>query len=153
ELDDHTLAFRPAGAGFPLGSTVTVRLARAVHPVGRAGSALTSTLRWEVPAGATTPLEQPLAQLRYPPVDWQPDSDPVPRTLPAQLAAAVDPPAGSFSWRFPNTPPELTALWREGDWNEIVRGAVMMFQDDHDLDVDAIPGPIFWKALLADAVA
>jgi hypothetical protein len=152
-LDDHTLAFRPAGAGFALGSAVTVRLPRAVHPIGRPGTTLTSTLRWEVPGGSTMRLEQLLAEQGYLPVDWRPDSDPVPRTPPAQLAAAVDPPSGSFSWRFANTPPELTALWQPGEWNEIVRGAVMMFQDDHDLDVDAIPGPIFWKTLLADAVS
>jgi len=152
-LDDHTLAFRPAGPGFPLGSSVTLRLPRSVHPVGDPGASLTSTLHWDVPAGSTLRLEQLLAEQGYLPVDWQPDSDPVPTTLAAQLDAAVDPPPGAFSWRFPNTPPELTRLWREGDWNEIVRGAVMMFQDDHDLDVDAIPGPIFWKTLLADTVA
>src|SRR5262249_46566617 len=33
-LDDNPLAFRPKGPGFPLGSSVTVRLPRAVHPVG-----------------------------------------------------------------------------------------------------------------------
>src|SRR5262249_53581247 len=147
-----TLAFRPKGPGFPLGSSVTVRLPRAVHPVGRAGATLTSTLRWEVPRGSTLRLEQLLGEQGYLPVDWQPSADPVPQSPAAQLDAAVDPPAGSFSWRFPGTPSELTSLWREGDWNEIVRGAVMMFQDEHDLAVDAIPGPIFWKALLADAV-
>ena len=152
-LDDHTLAFRPSGPGFPLDSSVTVRLPRAVHTIGSAGASLTSTLRWDVPRGSTTRLEQLLAEQGYLPVDWQPTADTVPRTLAAQLGAAVDPPPGTFSWRFPNTPPELTRLWKEGDWNEIVRGAVMMFQDDHDLAVDAIPGPIFWKALLADAIA
>jgi hypothetical protein len=152
-LDDHTLAFRPKGPGFALDSSVTVRLPRAVHTIGSAGASLTSTLRWDVPRGSTTRLEQLLAEQGYLPLDWHPSGDPVPRTLAAQLGAAVDPPAGSFSWRFPNTPPELTRLWKEGDWNEIVRGAVMMFQDDHDLDVDSIPGPIFWRTLLADAVA
>ena len=29
----------------------------------------------------------------------------------------------------------------------------MMFQHDHGLEVDAIPGPIFWRTLLADAIA
>jgi hypothetical protein len=152
-VDDHTLAFRPRGPGFPLGSSVTVRLPRAVHPVGSAGASLTSTLQWDVPRGSTTRLEQLLAQQGYLPLEWQPDGDPVPSTLAAQLAAAVDAPPGTFSWRFANTPPELTRIWKEGDWNEIVRGAVMMFQDEHDLDVDAIPGPIFWRTLLADAVA
>ena len=152
-LDDHTLAFRPAGPGFSLDSSVTVRLPRAVHAVGSTGATLTSTLQWDVPRGSTTRMEQLLAEQGYLPLDWQPAGDPVPTTLAAQLGAAVDPPDGSFSWRFANTPPELTNLWKEGDWNEIVRGAVMMFQHDHELDVDAIPGPVFWKTLLTDAVA
>src|SRR5262245_31810246 len=152
-LDDHTLAFRPSGPGFALDSSVTVRLPRAVHTVGSAGASLTSTLQWDVPRGSTTRMEQLLAEQGYLPLDWRPAGDPVARTLAAQLSAAVDPPDGSFAWRFSNTPPELTRLWKEGDWNEIVRGAVMMFQDDHELDVDAIPGPIFWRTLLADAIA
>ena len=152
-LDDHTLAFRPTGPGFSLDSSVTVRLPRAVHAIGSTGASLTSTLQWDVPRGSTTRMEQLLAEQGYLPLDWQPAGDPVPATLAAQLGAAVDPPAGSFSWRFANTPPELTRLWKEGDWNEIVRGAVMMYQHDHDLAVDAIPGPVFWKTLLTDAVA
>jgi hypothetical protein len=153
QADDHTLVFRPGGLGFPLDSTATVGLPRSVHVAGQPGATLTSQLQWEVPRGSTTRMEQLLAQLGYLPLDWQPDADPVPATMRDQLAAAVDPPPGRFSWRYPNTPPELTSLWKEGDWNEIVRGAVMMFQDDHDLAVDAIPGPNFWKALLSDAVA
>ena len=34
----------------------------------------------------------------------------------------------------------------------IVRGAIMMFQDEHHLTVDGLPGPDLWKALLGDAV-
>jgi len=34
-----------------------------------------------------------------------------------------------------------------------VRGAVMMFQDEHHLPVDAIAGPKVWHEVLADAVA
>src|SRR4029077_18089672 len=70
-----------------------------------------------------------------------------------ELAAAVDPPAGRFEWRYPNSPPELQALWKTGEPNEITRGAVMMFQDDHHLAVDGIAGSQVWHALLGDAVA
>jgi peptidoglycan hydrolase-like protein with peptidoglycan-binding domain len=75
------------------------------------------------------------------------------RTPAAELQAAVDPPKGRFSWRYPGTPNELQALWSEGSANQITRGAVMMFQDTHGLDVDAIPGAMVWHALLADAIA
>src|SRR5262249_54635719 len=84
---------------------------------------------------------------------WTPARTDVRRTMRSELAAAVDAPAGQFQWGYPNTPPELRALWKEGVPNEITRGAVMMFEDEHDLPVDAIAGPKVWHALLADAVA
>ena len=71
----------------------------------------------------------------------------------AQAAAAVDPPRGRFSWRYPNTPAQLIALWKPGRLNEIVKGAVMRFEHDHALAVDGIAGPIVWHTLLTDAVA
>jgi L,D-transpeptidase-like protein len=152
-LDTHTLAFQPGGFGFPLDSTPRVVLPRAVHIVGASGNALTHTLAWQVPTGSTLRMEQLLAQQGYLPVDWQPAGDASPPTKREQLAAAVEPPPGHFSWRFPNTPAELVSQWQPGEWNSIVRGAVMMFQNEHGLAVDAIPGPIFWRHLLADAIA
>jgi lipoprotein-anchoring transpeptidase ErfK/SrfK len=71
----------------------------------------------------------------------------------AELAAAIDAPDGTFSWRYPNTPVELRQLWREGEPNTITRGAVMMFQDEHGLTVDGIAGKDVWQAALADAIA
>jgi len=152
-LDAHTLAFQPGGFGFPLGSAPQVRLPRAVHLVGTSGQALTHSLAWQVPVGSTLRMQQLLAQQGYLPVDWQPAGDPSPPTKRQQLAAAVAPPPGHFAWRFANTPAELTSQWHPGEWNSIVRGAVMMFQNEHGLAVDAIPGPIFWRHLLADAIA
>jgi hypothetical protein len=44
-------------------------------------------------------------------------------------------------------------LWKLGRPNTITRGAVMMFEHDHQLAVDAIVGPRVWSAVLTDAVA
>jgi hypothetical protein len=151
-VDAHTLAFEPRGLGFGLGTKVSVTLPRAVHVVGQAGTALTRTLEWEVPGGSTLRLQQLLAQLGYLPVDWQP-SGTEPSTERTQLSAAVDPPAGEFSWRYANTPDELVRQWHAGEWNEITRGAVMMFQQEHELEVDAIAGPDVWGHVIADALA
>jgi hypothetical protein len=71
----------------------------------------------------------------------------------SEVAAAVAAPAGHFHWRYPNTPQELQSLWKAGEPNEIVRGGVMMFQDEHHLEVDGIAGPKVWHAALVDAVA
>ncbi|MGH3004262.1 MAG: L,D-transpeptidase, partial [Gaiellaceae bacterium] len=147
--------FTPSGLGFPLESDVELRLPKAVAVTDghTAAAKTTSLVSWTVRAGSTLRLQQLLAQLGYLPVDWQPSGDPVARTPAAEVAAAVDPPDGTFSWRYPDTPPELRSLWSVGLYNQIVRGAVMMFQDTHGLMVDAFAGPQVWRALLADAVA
>jgi peptidoglycan hydrolase-like protein with peptidoglycan-binding domain len=98
-------------------------------------------------------LHQLLAELGYLPVDWTPDGSDVALDEQAQANAAVNPPSGSFSWRYSNTPSELTSQWKPGVRNEITRGAVMMFQDTHHLDVDSFAGPAVWRALLADIKA
>jgi peptidoglycan hydrolase-like protein with peptidoglycan-binding domain len=151
--DAHTLAFRPRGLGFGLGTEVRVRLPQAVHLAGAPGAALTRTLRWQIPAGSTMRLQQLLAQLGYLPLEWLPSADAVSSSLGAQLVAARVPPPGQFSWRFHDTPRELQKLWRPGRPNVITRGAVMMFQHRHGLVVDGLAGPLFWVALMRDAIA
>jgi hypothetical protein len=148
--DEHTLVCRPGRLGFGLGERVHVVLPRAVHLAGAGGPAA-RRLAWEVPAGSTLRLQQLLAELGYLPLDWVPDDDPgsSPRV---QLAAAVDPPPGRFSWRYANTPAELQRVWSEGEPNQITRGAVMTFEDTHGLAVDALAGPRVWRALIADAL-
>ncbi len=154
KLDTHTLAFRPTGLGFPLGSHVAVRLPEQVDLVQPAGGRTTRTLTWEVQHGTILRLHQLLALTGYLPVDWSSSDATVARTASAQLAAVADPPAGHFSWPYATTTPhELKGIWRTFEWNEITRGAVMMFEHDHDLEVDAFVGPKVWNALLQDALA
>ncbi len=151
-LDTHTITFRPARFGYPLGGRVVVHMPTGV----RFAAARVRTLRtpaWNVPLGSTLRLQQLLAQARYLPVAWQPAAGADPPTARSEAAAAIDPPAGQFRWRYANTPPELRALWRPGEWNEITRGAVMLFEHTHGLDVDGFVGPKVWHALLVDTVA
>ena len=152
--DSHTLAFVPSGLGFPLDAHVDVTLPRAVALAVPGAEHVTRTLHWEPRTGSILRLEQLLAEAGYLPVEWSPSGDPVARTPQAQLAAATGPPAGRFHWPYRDaTPKELRGLWRTGHWNEIVRGAVMMFEHDHGLEVDAFVGPKVWHALLVDAIA
>jgi peptidoglycan hydrolase-like protein with peptidoglycan-binding domain len=152
-LDDHTIAFRPNGLGFGLGGSVLVELPRAAHLAGQAGTTVTRTLQWQVPAGSTLRLQQLLAQLGYLPVDWQPGNGDAPVSAHAQLAAALSPPPGQFVWQYLKTPRELRALWLPGRPNQITRGAVMAFEHDHHLVVDALAGPRVWRALIGDVLA
>jgi hypothetical protein len=142
--DSHTLVFHPSGLGYGFGSTVRVKL-------GTATSAGTN-LSWTVPDASVLRLHQLLALEGYLPVDWHPTADP-PETRRSELAAAVNPPVGQFTWRYANTPSQLTSQWNPTQVTQITRGAVMMFEHDHDLSVDAFAGPNVWKALIADALA
>ena len=152
-VDAHTVAFRPTGAGFALGSIVNLELPQAVHLAQQTGTKLTRALRWQVAAGSTLRLEQLLAEAGYLPLAWQPTGAPVANSLAAQVEAAVSPPSGQFVWSYASTPKELQALWRLGQPNKITYGAVMMFEDTHGLSVDGIAGPAVWSALIADAMA
>lgn len=144
-IDQHTLAFRPAGLGFGLGATVHVVLPSRAHLVG-AGA--TSNVVWKVAPGSTLRLQQLLAELGYLPVDWTPGNpNAQPVTLRDEFAAAVSPPHGAFNWRWKNTPAPLQKLWAAGELTTITRGAVMMFEDDHGLATDGIAGPSVWRAL------
>lgn len=154
ESDSHTLLFTPSGFGAALATTLSVRFPREVAVSSAEGTLHRSNrIDWTVPPGSILRLHQLLAQAGYLPLDWAPAGSPVARTPRAQVRAAVDPPAGQFNWRYPNTPPELRALWSPTQITQITRGAVMMFEDTHGLAVDAFAGPRVWRALLADAIA
>jgi lipoprotein-anchoring transpeptidase ErfK/SrfK len=60
---------------------------------------------------------------------------------------------GTFAWRWPATPSDLTSLWTEGSENVITKGAVMNFENQHGLTVDGLAGQKVWTALEADAAA
>jgi peptidoglycan hydrolase-like protein with peptidoglycan-binding domain len=104
---------------------------------------------------STMRVEQLLAQLGYLPLTWTSaaGAQAVPATdAGAQLSAAYDPPAGSFSWQ-PGYPSELMDQWQPGQTNEVLTGAVMAFESDHGLTMDGIAGPEVWNALLAAVAA
>jgi peptidoglycan hydrolase-like protein with peptidoglycan-binding domain len=152
-LDSHTLEFVPRGYGFGLDTPVRLILPSPVERVSGGRSTTTRTIAWRTPPGSEVRLQQLLAELGYLPVSWTAAHEDAARTIAAQSRAAVQPPAGSFGWRYPNIPSELSSLWIEGQPNQIVRGAVMTFQDTHDLTVDGFAGRDVWRALIADVIA
>ncbi len=154
EANSHTLVFTPTGLGAPLASQLQVQLPRAVAvTTGGSGLRTTSQIEWTVPPGSTLRLHQLLAEAGYLPVQWQPSGAAVARTPRAEAQAAVEPPSGSFTWRYPNTPHQLQAMWNPDQATAITKGAVMKFESENGLTVDGLAGPTVWQALLSEALA
>lgn len=151
--NSHTLAFAPAGMGAAFGTHLRAQLPHSVSVTGPGGLRTTSQIEWTVPPGSTVRLHQLLAQAGYLPLVWHPDGAPVAHTTSAELQAAVDPPAGSFDWRYGNTPHQLKAMWSPGQASVITKGAVMKFENNNGMTVDGEPGATVWRKLIEDAVA
>jgi lipoprotein-anchoring transpeptidase ErfK/SrfK len=103
----------------------------------------TVTTNFTVAPGSTLRLQQLLAELGYLPLAFTPAA---PVTSPAQ---EVDDQVGTFSWRWPNQPEQLTTLWTPGTNNVITQGAIMNFEDQNGLKTDGDAGPQVWTDLLA----
>jgi hypothetical protein len=154
ETNSHTLVFTPSGLGAALGSQLRVQLPRTVAvTAGGGGLRSTNQIEWTVPPGSTLRLQQLLAEAGYLPVDWRSAGAAVARTPSAEAQAAVEPPSGSFDWRYPNTPHQLQAMWSPGQANVITKGAVMKFENESDITVDGLAGSAVWHLLLEDAIA
>jgi peptidoglycan hydrolase-like protein with peptidoglycan-binding domain len=152
--DTHTVVFTPSGFGFPLASSLQLELPRELSvSAGNSAAKATRTIALKIAGASFLRLQQLLADAGYLPLQWQPAGGAVTQQPLAEMAAAVDPPEGQFSWRYPNTPPELQRLWAPGQPNQITRGAVMMFEHDHGLAVDGFAGAQVWHALFVDAIA
>jgi peptidoglycan hydrolase-like protein with peptidoglycan-binding domain len=148
-INRRTIEFEPQGYGYGLGASVRVAVPSGVRLFGGTQTASDPSASWSVPAGSTMRLQQLLAQLGYLPLNFNAQGTPVANTLEAQETAAAYPPKGSFTWKYPNTPSQLEALWQPGSFGVVTRGAVMAFENDHGLTTDGAPGPSVWKALFA----
>jgi len=149
-ISEHVLRFVPTGYGYGLGTTVTLALPSDVRLAGGQGSG--STASWQVPQPTTLRLQQLLAELGELPVSFRP-AHPVANTPLAQEEAAISPPSGTFSFRYPNIPPQLAALWKPGTYNELVKGATMAFEDQREIYTleryeEERPDPGVWRALI-----
>ena len=152
-INPHTIVFRPQGYGYGLGATVRIGLPSGVQLLGGAQTGSDPSDSWNVPAGSTMRLQQLLAQLGYLPFNFTTQGAPVADTLEAQETAAAYAPKGTFTWKYPNTPAELKALWQPGSFGVMTRGAVMAFENDHGMTTDGAPGPAVWKGLFAAVLA
>ncbi len=106
-----------------------------------------------VPSGSPLRLQQLLAILGYLPLDFHYSGATPPSTPAGEENAAVNPPSGSFTWRYQNVPDALHSMWSPGANGTMTRGAIMAFENDHGLTPDGDPGPAVWKPLIQSAIA
>jgi hypothetical protein len=132
--------------GFTEDTHVTVTL----PPSAGTATAAATSFSFTTGHYSVTRLEQLLSQLGYIPVAWTPNdsSGDIPATdASAQLAAAYDPPSGTFSFDS-GYPAALTSQWSVGTDNEIIDGAVRTFEYDHNLTMNGDAGRKVWSHLL-----
>ena len=117
-----------------------------VHATNGAILAASHTVTFNVAAGDTLRLQQLLAGLNFLPVGFTPTGP-----APSRADLAQDQ-TGTFTWRWPGLPAELTSQWTQGTANEITRAAVEAFETQNGLGVDGIAGPAVWTALINDTI-
>jgi len=150
-LNSHTVVFKPTGFGFGLDTSVSVQLPKGVQVVG-AHTSGASSASWTVPSASSLRLNQILAQLGYLPVRWHPAGRPVGTTPAAELAAAVKPPLGSFSFIWGNTPSSLQGQWNPDQQTVISQGGLMAFEQDQGMyGTDPSPSQV-WHTLIDAAI-
>ncbi len=146
-----TATFTPQ-TGFLPSTNVTVTIPSGIKPASSSltGLRTAQTVKFTTAPYSTMRLEELLAQLGYLPYTWTPSSPSgnIPGSdASAQLAAAYNAPAGSFTLNG-NYPSQLTSQWVPGQYNMLVTGAVRAFEYNQGLTMDGIAGPEVWSHLL-----
>jgi peptidoglycan hydrolase-like protein with peptidoglycan-binding domain len=155
-VQGDTAVFTPAVGWFQK-TKVTVKipggLAGVVSAAGATagdGGTLGSNVSQSFTTGSfsTMRLQQVLAQLGYLPMTWTPTSGRAPAVADAhaQLAAAYQAPAGSFSWQG-SWPWALRSQWKAGKGNILNVGAIRAFESVHGMTMDGSAGKAVWSRL------
>jgi peptidoglycan hydrolase-like protein with peptidoglycan-binding domain len=147
-ISSHAIRFTPSGYGYGLDQKVSVALPAGVQLAGGSVQGSASDGTWTVPGGSTVRLQQMLASLGYLPLTFSYSGKGPGTTWADQETAAVTPPKGTFNWRWSSTPAALKSQWQAGSAGVVTQGAVMQFENQHDMTADGVAGPAVWKALI-----
>jgi hypothetical protein len=154
-VQGYSLVFTPS-VPFGPSSHVTVTVPAGIRSTG--GARLTSTVTDRFTTGSypQLALAELLADQGYLPMTFQAYQSGVtraqsvqPDVSPASLTPAgqaYSPPAGTFSWDS-GYPSYLQSLWSPDSANVLLRGAVMAFESEHNMPVNADLNAKFWNAL------
>lgn len=150
-VSGDTATFTPQ-VGYLPKTAVTVTVPSGMKPASTSLTTLKSTqqVKFTTASYSTLRLQELLAQLGYLPYTWTPSSSSgniSGSNASAQLAAAYNPPAGTFALNG-SYPSQLTSQWSAGSYNMLVTGAVRAFEYNQGLTMDGIAGPQVWSHLL-----
>ena len=106
------------------------------------------TESWTTGSFSTLRLQEVLSQLGYLPFTFTQKSKTVisPANAKAQLSAAYQAPAGTFSWNS-GYPSSLTDQWSAGSGNILDVGAIRAFESVSGLTMDGVAGHTVWSDL------
>lgn len=142
-VQGRTLTFTPT-TGYRPWSTERMRF-----PPGLAAGP-SKPYSFEVGAVPVLRIQQALAELHYLPLRFGPTATTsalrYEALKPADVRTVAEP--GVWSWRYPNIPASLAALWAPGEMTELTVGAVMVFEAHVGLPTDGVPGEAVWDALV-----
>jgi peptidoglycan hydrolase-like protein with peptidoglycan-binding domain len=161
KISGSTAVFTPTG-GFPESTKVTLTIPSGSSGMqskagakNGAGGYLAASFSRSFTTGtySTLRLQQVLAELGYLPLTWTASgTDAAASDSQAQIAAAYNPPSGSFSWDS-GYPSVLHEFWSEGSSDLILTGAVRAFESEHNMTMDGEAGPAVWADLFKDLAA
>ena len=157
QVEGDTAVFTPA-VGYFENTKVTLKIpagASGMVSVGGAsagsGGQLASgtTVTWTTGSFSTLRLQELLSQMGYLPLTWtqKPKTAAIsPSNANAELFAAYQAPAGTFSWKS-GYPSSLTSQWEAGSGNILDVGAVRAFESVTGLTMDGSAGRTVWHHL------
>jgi L,D-transpeptidase catalytic domain/Bacterial Ig-like domain len=162
QAEGDTAVFTPA-SGYFQDTRVTLTIPggpdgmiSAGRPSAGTGGRLATSVTQSFTTGSfsTLRLQQVLSQLGYLPLIWTPTSKAHigASNTNAELSAAYQPPAGTFSWAG-DYPPELKDQWKAGSGNMLDVGAVRALESVTGLTMDGYAGHAVWSGLLSAVAA
>ncbi|MGA2802984.1 MAG: Ig-like domain-containing protein [Acidimicrobiales bacterium] len=146
-----SLSFTPSSDFAPLADIAVTVPGGPNGVTGANGGQLGTTVveQFQVAYGSVVRIQQLLSLLDYSPLAWTPDGAPIaPNDTAAQLAAAYNPPRGSYAWRDSGWPAGLRAMWEPGVDDVFTRGLIMSFQADHGLVPNGDIQAALWSSLI-----
>ena len=136
QLSPNVIEYVPT-APFTPGKTIFVTIPFGAHGMESAAHVRLDrapSLDFQTAPLATLEAQKLLAQLGYLPFTY------------SEVTQAFTP-------RWAATPDQLTSQWVPGQDNVLTKGAVMTFEDVHDMATDGVVGPAVASRLVADAAA